>query len=105
MSQTQSEQPTGEYDDLIAKALATEGGHLKIGRGGFTLWFARGSRLSGYECGAVKAAAVAAGPPVLDNRMVAFDTVARLAISGSMIAVGNWPAPHPTPVLATRPSP
>jgi hypothetical protein len=23
----------GAYDDVIAKALATEGGHLKIGRG------------------------------------------------------------------------
>ena len=100
MSQTRSEQPTGEYDDVIAKALATEGGHLKIGRGGFTLWFARGSRLSGYDCSVVKAAAIAAGLPVIDNRIVAFDTVARLAISGSMIAVGELASPEPNDSLS-----
>ena len=36
----------GEYDAYIARALATEGGHLSIGRGGATLHFERG-RLSG----------------------------------------------------------
>src|SRR5688500_5096502 len=100
MSQTPSEQPIGEYDDVIAKALATEGGHLKIGRGGFTLWFARGSRLRGYDCSVVKAAAIAAGLPVIDDRMVAFDTVAWLAISGSMIAVGELASPEPNDSLS-----
>ena len=29
-----------EYDDYIASALRTEGGHLSIGRGGFILYYA-----------------------------------------------------------------
>ena len=52
---------TGEYDAYIARALATEGGHLSIGRGGATLHFERG-RLSGCAENVVKAAAIAAGP-------------------------------------------
>src|SRR5712691_5613901 len=33
------------YGDYITSALQTEGGHLSIGRGGFTLHFGRGARL------------------------------------------------------------
>lgn len=85
----------GEYDDYIAHALATEGGHLSIGRGGFGLYFGRGACLSGYDCETVKAACIAAGLPVIDSRMVDFATVARLAINGPMIAVGEPPSPPP----------
>ena len=42
----------------------------------------RGCRLSGYECEAIKEAAIAAGLPVIDSRAVAFDAVAALAIGG-----------------------
>jgi hypothetical protein len=32
-----SDNPTSrDYDDYVASALGTEGGHLSIGRGGFT---------------------------------------------------------------------
>ena len=103
MSQTKLEQPAGEYDDVIARALATEGGHLAIGRGGYTLWYARGCRQSGYNCEAVKTAAIAAGLPVIDSRMVAFDAVARLAISGPMIAVGEPAGLEPYHALSYAP--
>jgi hypothetical protein len=84
---------TGDYDTYISRALATEGGHLSIGRGGFSLYFARGAHLSGYDCEPVKAACIAAGLPVIDSRMVDFAAVARLAIKGPMIAVGEPPSP------------
>lgn len=86
---------TGEYDIYIARALATEGGHLAIGRGGFSLYFGRGAHLSGYDCETVKAVCIAAGLPVIDSRMVDFAAVARLAIKGPMIAVGEPPSPPP----------
>jgi len=41
-----SDNPTSrDYDDYVASALGTEGGHLSIGRGGFTLYYAHGARL------------------------------------------------------------
>ena len=47
-----------DYSADISKALATPGGHLMIGRGGFSLHYlneygGQGS-LSGYDCEAVK---------------------------------------------------
>jgi hypothetical protein len=84
-----------DYDDYIASALRTEGGHLSIGRGGFTLYYARGATLSGYDCEPVKACCIAAGLPVIDSRMVAFEDVAHLAIRGPMAAVGEDPSPPP----------
>lgn len=82
------------YDDAIAKALATRGGHLFIGRGGFSLRYENGW-LSGYDCDLVKTAAIAAGLPVIDSRCVDFDKVADLAIRGPMIAVARRPAEPP----------
>ncbi|SEE66164.1 hypothetical protein SAMN05519104_6945 [Rhizobiales bacterium GAS188] len=83
------------HDDYIAPALATDGGHLMIGRGGFSLRFARGAALSGYDCETIKAACIAAGLPVIDSRMVEFGAVARLAVNGPMIAVGEAASPPP----------
>ena len=83
------------HANLIAKALATEGGHLSIGRGGFILWYGDGSRLLGYDPEPIKAACIEAGLPVIDSRGVAFDAVARLAIRGPMVAIGAPPDPHP----------
>jgi len=77
------------HHDYITRALATDGGHLTIGRGGFSLHFGRGATLSGYDCETMKAACIAAGLPVIDSRMVEFGVVARLAINGPMIAVGE----------------
>ena len=45
----------------IECALATEGGYLSIGRGGFTLQYRNGAVLSGYDCEAIKAHCIAAG--------------------------------------------
>ena len=58
--------PTREYEDYIARALATQGGHLSIGRGGATLYFERGW-LSGCHEDRIKAEAIAAGLPVIDH--------------------------------------
>jgi hypothetical protein len=92
-----------DYDAYIARALATDGGHLSIGRGGFSLYFGRGAHLSGYDCETVKAACIAAGLPVIDSRGVEFAAVARLAIDGPMIAVGEPPSPPPYHALAYAP--
>jgi hypothetical protein len=50
-----------DYDDYVASALRTEGGHLSIGRGGFILYYAEGARLRGYDCEPIKACRIAAG--------------------------------------------
>ncbi len=64
--------PTRQYEEYIARALATEGGHLSIGRGGATLYFERGW-LSGCHEERIKAEAIAARLPVIDSRSVPFD--------------------------------
>ena len=74
--------PTREYEEYIARALATEGGHLSIGRGGATLYFERGW-LSGCHEERIKAEAIAAGLPVIDSRSVPFDRC------------GTWPCVAP----------
>jgi len=91
-----------DYGDLIAKALATKGGHLFIERGGFTLYFENGW-LSGYDCETVKAAAIAPGLPVIDSRGVDLGQVAELAIRGPMTAVGRLPDPAPWSALSYAP--
>ncbi|MBS3025298.1 hypothetical protein [Acidiphilium multivorum] len=83
------------YDDLIARALATEGGHLSIGRGGFILWYSEGARLAGSDTELIKAACIKAGLPVIDGRGLDFAAVVRLALHGPMIAVGTPPDPPP----------
>jgi hypothetical protein len=83
------------YDHYIREALTTEGGHLAIGRGGFTLYFARGAYLSGYDCEAIKTACIAARLPVIDSRGLAFEVVCDLAVRGPMVAVGEPANPPP----------
>ena len=95
MSAAENADPRSRHPDLIAKALATEGGHLSIGRGGFILWYGDGCRLLGYDSEPIKAACIEAGLPVIDSRGVAFDAVARLAIRGPMVSVGAPPDPPP----------
>ncbi|WP_246524198.1 hypothetical protein [Neoroseomonas eburnea] len=82
------------YGRYIHEALITEGGHLAIGRGGFTLYIARGAYLSGHDCETIKTACLAAGLPVIDSRGLAFDVVCDLAVRGPMVAVGE-PASAP----------
>ena len=83
-----------DYAPYIARALATEGGHVSLGRGGFTLQYDN-ARLSGYDCDEIKVAAIAAGLPVIDSRAVPFDVVAVLAVSGPMVAVNQAASPRP----------
>ena len=92
-----------EYCSLIARALATEGGHLAIGRGGYTLQYDQGCFLSGYDCESLKAACIAAGLPVIDSREVPFAVVCRLVVSGPMIAVGEPTSPEPWHALSYVP--
>jgi len=91
-----------DYVDAIASALATQGGHLFVGRGGFSLHYENGW-LSGYDCETVKTAAIAAGLPVIDSRKVDLGKVAELAIRGPMIAVGRAADPAPWNALSYAP--
>jgi hypothetical protein len=91
------------YGEYIASALRTAGSHLSIGRGGFTLYYAHGARLSGYDCDDVKACCIAANLPVIDSRMVAFEDVVRLAVRGPMVAVGEEATRPPYHALSYAP--
>lgn len=90
------------YADYIEQAKQTAGGHLHIGRGGFTLHFGT-SRLSGYDCDQIKSLCVTAGLPVIDSRGVPIDIIAKIAVSGPIIAVDRDPDPHPWHPLAYAP--
>jgi hypothetical protein len=84
-----------DYDTYISRALATEGGHLAIGRGGFTLWFGRGASVSGYDLEPIKNICIAAGLPVIDSSAFDFGIVARLGINGPLVAVSEPALPPP----------
>jgi len=83
------------YDADIVRALRTPGGHLSIGRGGFTLHYEH-ARLSGYDCDVIKAAAVAAGLLVIDSRRD-IPRHGRIAARGSACGRAPKPAPLPRP--------
>jgi len=95
-------QHRGDYADYIARALATEGGHPKLGRGGATLYFEQ-ARLSGCLEEQIKAEAIAAGLPVIDSRELAFEAAYDLAVRGPIIAVGEPPSPPPYHALSFAP--
>ena len=82
------------YAAEIATALATPGGHLSLGRGGFTQHFGT-ARLSGYDCEAIKAEALAPGLLVIDSRTIPFELAAILAVCGPVVAVNQDTSPHP----------
>jgi hypothetical protein len=90
------------YTDYIERAKQTRGGHLYVGRGGFTLHFGT-SWLSGYDCNQVKALCIGAGLPVIDGREASFDLVAKISVSGPMIAVARDPDPRPWHAFAYAP--
>jgi len=81
--------------ERISRALTVDGAHLCIGQGGYTLFYQRGTTLSGYDVVPMKAACIAAGLPVIDSRMLPFDTALQLAIHSPMIAVGEPPDAQP----------
>lgn len=94
---------TSHYQPYIDQALATEGGHLSIGRGGFGLHFGQGARLSGYDIETIRAECIAAGLPVIDSLSVGFGHVADISIRGPMVAVGRDPDPQPWGALSFAP--
>lgn len=94
---------TLDYSADIAAALATSGGHLSIGRGGFTLHYHDGAMLSGYGCEAIKSQCIAAGLPVIDSRCVAFDGVVQLTLGGPLVAVDREADPTPWHGLSYAP--
>lgn len=94
---------TTDYSPDIAAALATPGGHLSIGCGGFTLHYSNGAMLSGYDCEAIKTQCIAAGLPIIDSRCVAFDLVVQLTLGGPLVAVGREPEPAPWHGLSDAP--
>jgi len=99
-----SDDPTlRNCDDYIASVLRAESGHLSIGRGNFILRGARGTRLSGHDYDQVTACCIAAGLPVIDSRMVAFEQVVCLAACGPMAAVGEEASPPPYHALSYAP--
>jgi hypothetical protein len=51
----------------------------------------------------VKACCIAAGLPIIDSRMVAFQDVVRLAVRGPMAAVGEEASPPPYHALSYAP--
>jgi hypothetical protein len=83
------------YVALIREALATPGGHLSIGGGGFTLHVAWGRTLTGDLAEPIKRLAIEAGLPVIDDRSLDFDTRWELGVRGPMVAVGHDPSPQP----------
>ena len=91
-----------EYDEYIARALATEGGHLAVGRGGATLYFGHGW-LSGCDEERIRAECIKAGLPVIDSRAVPFEMVCEFAVRGPMIAVSRRPCPPPYHALSYAP--
>jgi hypothetical protein len=91
------------YDRYIVLALATEGGHLAVGRGGATLFFGPGASISSYDIEPIKNACIRAGLPVIDSRLVDFGVVARIAINGPLVAVGERPDQPPYHALARAP--
>jgi hypothetical protein len=94
---------SSDYTADIASALATEGGHLTVGRGGFTLHYRNGAMLSGYGCEEIRAKCIEAGLPVIDSRNVDFDMVLQLTLRGPLVAVGREPEPAPWHGLSYAP--
>jgi hypothetical protein len=92
-----------QHAEYIAHALVTEGGHLRIGRGGFTLHFGDDVRLHGYDCETIKTECIAAGLPIIDSRDAPFEKVADVAIRGPMVAVGRTADPEPYHCLSFAP--
>ena len=82
-------------DNYITQALAVQGGHLAIGRGGFTLHFKRGATLSGYDSDDMKARCIARGLPVIDTREIPIDILTVEVIRNPLIAVDEEPDPEP----------
>lgn len=92
-----------EQTDHIAQALRVPGAHLFIGRGGYTLHFAQGSRLSGYDPDRMKTECIARGLPVIDTRDIPLDILVVEVIRNPLVAVGEEASPEPRGSLDLAP--
>lgn len=81
--------------DAIRRALATEGGHLFLGRNCYALYYAKGAINRGYDIEPMKRACLAAGLPVIDARALDHELAFALACRSPMIAVGEPPRHWP----------
>ena len=90
-------------DEYITQALAVPGGHLAIGRGGYSLHFKRGATTSGYDIEEMKARCIARGLPVIDMREIPFAILAVEIIRNPLVAVGEEPDPEPWSSLDKAP--
>ncbi len=91
------------YGPHIPLALITEGGHLGVGRGGATLFYAPGASISSCDIEPIKNACIKAGLLVIDSRLVDFGKVAQIMINGPFVAVGQPPDPPPYHALSRAP--
>jgi hypothetical protein len=87
----------------ISEPLRTSGGHLSIGRGGYTLYFSGSARLQGHDCDEMKRDCVARGLPIIDSRKVPFNAVWDLAVHGPIVAVGRAPDVAPCGAFSNAP--
>ena len=90
-------------DEYITQALAVQGGHLAIGRGGYTLHFKRGATTSGYDIEDMRDRCIARGLPVIDTRAIPFAILAVEVIRNPLVAVGEDPDPEPWSSLDKAP--
>ena len=82
-------------DGRIRQALATEGGHLFIGGGGWQLHFGQGATLRGYDLPRMKARCIDAGLPVIDVLHGPHRLCLPFPSWPPMVAVGRPPDPQP----------
>lgn len=80
--------PSTPHARYIAQALATEGGHLSVGRYGSTLHFSADARLSTPDSEDIKGECAAAGLPVIDSRPVPIERLADLVMRSPEVRVG-----------------
>ena len=96
---TQGHGELGDNAELIRQALGIPGGHLSVGRYGYTLHYARGCTLSGYDPDRLKAACLATGLPVIDTCPAPIQHVAELThllIVHHDLRLGNGLTAHPS---------
>ncbi len=91
-----------DYTPHIEAALRSEGGHLHVGEGGFSLKYGN-TCLQGYERETAKTMCIASGLPVIDSRNIEFEALIKIVVSGPIIAVGREADPRPWGSLSYAP--
>ena len=92
-----------DYGPWITKALTTAGGDLFLHSKGYTLFFNKGSTLTGCDCDVMKEACARAGLPIIDSRALSHDEALKAAFSAPMAAVGIPPTTPPYHSLSIAP--